>query len=253
VLVDPYQFTLVQAQQKTAQHPLAIDKLVLTVGSRVMLAQNLSVEKGLVHGKCGWVTGFSPTKGYPYVMFDSTISSLVVEPLQWTQKHKDGVVTGSQLPLEYAWAMTIHKSQSLSLFSAMIDLSKIFTPGQAYVAMSRVRSKQGLTILGYKHGCIQPNLEALEFYKTIAKNPQFQNFADHPKEWMEEIKSVGAAPPQIMVEEKTKIDVSQQPLVNVPTPAQSGQTLITKELTWQDFWNMQQSVFGSLVDNNQLL
>src|SRR6202042_2636847 len=72
-----------------------------------------------------------------------------VEPHSWSLS-EDGRVRAevSQLPLRLAWAITIHKSQGMSLDAAQIDLSRAFTPGMGYVALSRVRSLDGLYLQG---------------------------------------------------------------------------------------------------------
>jgi ATP-dependent DNA helicase PIF1 len=77
---------------------------------------------------------------------------LRVEPHSWSLT-EDGRVRAeiSQLPLRLAWAITIHKSQGMSLDAAEIDLSKAFTPGMGYVALSRVRSLDGLYLQGLNH------------------------------------------------------------------------------------------------------
>ena len=77
------------------------------------------------------------------------------------------ILSAKQIPLKIAYAISIHKSQGCSLDFAEIDLSNIFEYGQAYVALSRVKSLQGLSIIGvdYKNICAHP--KALEFYGNI--------------------------------------------------------------------------------------
>ena len=81
---------------------------------------------------------------------------IVVEPHTWSLE-EDGRVRAevSQYPLRLAWAITIHKSQGMSLDAAEIDLSRSFTPGMGYVALSRVRSMDGVFLRGINHIALQ--------------------------------------------------------------------------------------------------
>ena len=87
-----------------------------------------------------------------------------------TQKiDKEELGTFSQFPLGLGWAVTIHKSQGMTLESAVIDLgSGAFSDGQTYVALSRCRSVDGMRLArNLNERDIRANKEALEFYKII--------------------------------------------------------------------------------------
>ena len=73
----------------------------------------------------------------------------------------------NQVPLILAWAMTIHKSQGLTLDKISCDLSDVFSPGQAYVALSRARSLEGIFIESINFNRIATNREAVNFYKGL--------------------------------------------------------------------------------------
>jgi hypothetical protein len=110
----------------------------------------------------GTVVGFSAVGKHPIVELLSG-TEVVAEPVEW--KMDDGGKTLAritQVPLRLAWAMTVHKSQGMSLDAALIDLSQAFEYGQGYVALSRVRTLEGLALYGM-------NDRALMVHPAIAK------------------------------------------------------------------------------------
>ena len=124
---------------------LAPEVLKLKKNAVVMFVKN-NFEEGYVNGTLGKVVGFA--NGLPTV---KTYSGKTIHVTRATwEVEDDGKVLASadQLPLRLAWAITVHKSQGMSLDAAEIDLSKSFVPGQGYVALSRLRSLGGLTLLG---------------------------------------------------------------------------------------------------------
>ena len=125
---------------------LAPDLLELKVGAEVMFVAN-NPSLGFVNGTRGQVVDFKDTK--PIVRVSNSSRRIKVEPHSW-KLEEDGKIRAEvvQLPLRLAWAITIHKSQGMSLDAAQIDLSKTFTPGMGYVALSRVRSIDGLFLEG---------------------------------------------------------------------------------------------------------
>ncbi|GFH45332.1 hypothetical protein CTEN210_01806 [Chaetoceros tenuissimus] len=72
----------------------------------------------------------------------------------------------SQIPLKLAWAITVHKSQGMSIDYLKVDLSKVFADGQTYVALSRARSKEGLEVRGFSKEKVHADERALDFYKN---------------------------------------------------------------------------------------
>jgi ATP-dependent exoDNAse (exonuclease V) alpha subunit len=94
--------------------------------------------------------------------------SICVEPFTWRYDSNDpGAATFAQYPLRLAWAMTIHKSQGLTLDSAYLDIRAAREPGQAYVAVSRVRTLAGLQFKEWFRG-VHVSPDAIEFYKGAA-------------------------------------------------------------------------------------
>lgn len=124
---------------------LAPDELKLKKEAVVMFVKN-NFEMGYANGTLGTVVGFE--YGCPIV---ETFSGklIQVKPETWEIIDEGKIVASAeQFPLRLAWAITIHKSQGMSLDAAEIDLSKSFVPGQGYVALSRLRSLDGLNLLG---------------------------------------------------------------------------------------------------------
>lgn len=139
---------------------LAPDSLELKIGAEVMfVANNPSV--GFVNGTRGKVTGFDD--GQPVIKLASSSRRIKVVPHSWKLEEDSRVrAEVTQLPLRLAWAITIHKSQGMSLDSAEIDLGKSFTPGMGYVALSRVRSSDGLYLIGINSMALQMHPEIYE-------------------------------------------------------------------------------------------
>ncbi len=125
---------------------LAPSELALKIGAAVMFVKN-NFDEGVVNGTLGTVIGFDES-GSPQVKTKNGV--VVANPDSWAIEDDAGKVIAeiTQVPLRLAWAMTIHKSQGMSMDAAEIDLSGAFEPGMGYVALSRVRSLSGLRLLG---------------------------------------------------------------------------------------------------------
>ncbi len=126
---------------------LSPEFLELKEEAMVMFTKN-NFEKGYVNGTLGRVISFDPREGWPIVKLTDG-RTLKAEPVTW-EVVEDGKVRAmiEQVPLRLAWAITVHKSQGMSLDAAEIDLSRAFVYGQGYVALSRVRSLSGLKLSG---------------------------------------------------------------------------------------------------------
>jgi ATP-dependent exoDNAse (exonuclease V) alpha subunit len=135
--------------------------LELKVGAEVMFVANNFAE-GFVNGSRGRIIAFD--KGSNPVVRLTNNRLITVEPHSWSLS-EDGLVRAevTQLPLRLAWAITIHKSQGMSLDAAEIDLSRAFTPGMGYVALSRVRSLDGLYLKGLNAMAMHMHPQVYEF------------------------------------------------------------------------------------------
>lgn len=133
---------------------LSPEALVLKEGAIVMFTKN-SPKGAFVNGTLGKVIEFNQYTKCPVV--ETVDKRLIpVEPMDWNVEDNGRVLARiTQLPLRLAWAMTVHKSQGMSLDAAWVDLRGAFVAGQGYVALSRVRSLQGLFLAGYNNQALQ--------------------------------------------------------------------------------------------------
>lgn len=144
---------------------LAPQSLQLKSGAEVMFVANNFAE-GFVNGSRGQVIGFS--ESWPLVRLAENDRVIKVEPHTWSLTEDNRVrAEVAQLPLRLAWAITIHKSQGMSMDAAEIDLSQAFTPGMGYVALSRVRSLDGVYLLGLNPTALLLHPDIYEFDRAL--------------------------------------------------------------------------------------
>jgi ATP-dependent DNA helicase PIF1 len=141
--------------------------LTLCIGAQVMVRKNLPC--GLVNGTRGIITMFAyaTNGGVNSITIRTTDGSFsTITRQSWTHKYKKMFLEFVQFPLTPAWAVTIHKSQGLSIDSLMICLSssEIFVAYQAYVALSRARRLEGLFLLDYNPKVFYTSNEVQKFY-----------------------------------------------------------------------------------------
>jgi len=143
---------------------LAPEHLKLKKDAVVMFVKN-NFEAGYVNGTLGVVEGFE--NNLPLVRTFSG-DSIEVYPEEWTVEENDKVIAkAEQLPLRLAWAITVHKSQGMSLDAALIDLSQSFVPGQGYVALSRLRTLEGLVLRGLNDMALAVNRDVLHLDQRL--------------------------------------------------------------------------------------
>jgi len=134
--------------EKIFKSSLVLEELTLKKESVVMFIKN-SPEKGYINGTTGVVVEFDSDDKLPIVQ-TSYGKKIKVDSQDWSMENESGNIVAkvSQIPLKLAWAITIHKSQGMTLDSAEIDLSKTFEVGQGYVALSRIKNIDGLRLMG---------------------------------------------------------------------------------------------------------
>ncbi len=134
--------------EKIFKSSLVLEELALKKGAVVIFIKN-NTEEGYVNGTTGTVESFSPIDNMPIVRTTEG-KKIKLDLEDWSLENDSGTVTAtvSQVPLRLAWAITIHKSQGMTLDAAEIDLSKTFETGQGYVALSRIRNIEGLRLMG---------------------------------------------------------------------------------------------------------
>lgn len=172
---------LLETLKKNVRTP---ETLSLKKGAKVMFIKN-NANENVYNGTLGEVVDFvkdSEGDWLPKVQLDDN-RQLIVTHETWSIDDEDGspLASFSQIPLCLAWAITIHKSQGMTLSSAEIDLSKTFEMGQGYVALSRVRSLDGLRLLGMN----QKSLLLDEFAQVA--NRRFLVLSGECEAWFESL------------------------------------------------------------------
>lgn len=135
---------------------LSPEQLQLKEGAVVMCTKN-NFEDGYVNGTMGKVIGFDSKTKFPTI---ETVDKkrLTITPTEWAFEDEGKVIASiQQIPLRLAWAITVHKSQGMSIDRAEIDLSQTFEYGQGYVALSRLKHIKGLRLLGLNKVALQVN------------------------------------------------------------------------------------------------
>jgi len=155
--------------EKIFKSSLLKEKLVLKKDAIVMFIKN-NYEEGYINGTLGKVVGFSDLIGTPIVEIFSG-KKIITEYEDWNSENSKGeiVATIKQIPLRLAWALTVHKSQGMTLDAAEIDLSKTFEVGQGYVALSRIKSIEGLRLMGLNKIALQVDEQVLKIDQKMKK------------------------------------------------------------------------------------
>ena len=150
-------------------YPVA-QELKLKVGAVVMFIKN-NYEAGYVNGTLGEVVDFD-SEGFPVIKTKNK-NGIVAKPVSWNIEEDEAILASiKQIPLRLAWAITVHKSQGMSLDAAEIDLSKSFERGMGYVALSRVRALDSICLIGINEMALKVN------ELVVKKDKEFQKLSD---------------------------------------------------------------------------
>jgi len=138
--------------------------LSLKKGSQIMCMRNIDLLRGVCNGSQGTVIDI--IKGRPMVLFSNGTRMLMEQQIYQSEVYP--TIAVCQFPLCLAWALTIHKIQGSSLTHAQIDIgSSIFEYGQTYVALSRVKTMDGLYLMNFQPNRIKSHPKVIAFYESL--------------------------------------------------------------------------------------
>lgn len=163
------------------QSVLAAPELELKLEARVMFVKN-NPERGYYNGTIGVIVDFEDETDFPIVKLEDD-RRILAKPEEWNVTDEKETILASykQIPLRLAWAITVHKSQGMTLEKAEVDLSKTFEAGQGYVALSRLKSWDGLSLTGINPASLR--LDAL----AVKADKRFQELAEESEDWVNSI------------------------------------------------------------------
>jgi len=196
--------------EKIFKSALVLEEITLKKDAVVIFIKN-NPEKSYVNGTTGIVVGF---EGDIPVVKTTSGQKIRVIAEDWTLENDKGetVATVSQIPLRLAWAITIHKSQGMTLDAVEIDLSKTFEVGQGYVALSRIKNINGLRLLGLNEMALRVEPLTLRIDEPIKKASQKaeQEIESYSEDELEKshvnyIKSLGGLTNFVQIEAEKKL------------------------------------------------
>jgi len=231
---------LVEALKKSC---LAPEVLRLKKGARVMFVKN-NFEGGYANGTLGKVVECS-NYGPKIMLMSGKI--IIPEKVNWIIEDEGKIkATITQYPLRLAWAITVHKSQGMSLDAVEVDLSKSFEKGMGYVALSRVRTLDGLRLIGINKNALEVREDIMIFDEDL------QEMSKEDKKWLysmgdKEIKSKQEeflkriAPP-----EGTKIDKKKKRRIS---PMQETKNMLEQGMGLKEILKIKGVKIGTILDH----
>jgi len=204
------------------KHCRAPAQLVLKPGTQVMLLKNIGVELGLANGARGVVQSFEPDKYgelLPVVkMFVAETAAKARGTLTWqfrpekwsVEQNGKELASREQIPLMLSWAISIHKSQGLTIDMLETDLGVVWEAGQAYVALSRGTSLQRMRVLNFRPELVKTHPAVKQFGLDLEQCAQEQ--------YQKSGSGISAKAPETAVAASEQLDTSDEELLNVSLP-----------------------------------
>lgn len=145
--------------------------LELKVGSLVVLTRTIDISRKLVNGSQGRVTGFTGSGALKRPIIRFAGAEITLDLVPFDVRSGTRVAVREQLPLDFGWAMSVHKSQGLSLSGVEVNLENIFEHGQTYVALSRAQTLDGLHLIGSEESLrrsVHADAHCVAFHRGIS-------------------------------------------------------------------------------------
>jgi len=162
VLIKNYKFDIEEKLKKNCNIPFTIQ---LCIGAQVMLLYNIDIADGLCNGSRGVVVKFE--NDIPLVKFING-KTILIDHMTWTiEDNGKPIIAYSQIPLKVAFAVSSHRVQGITIDYSEVDLANIFEYGQAYVALSRCKKLEGLSIKNLSREVFKAHPKVIQFYRDI--------------------------------------------------------------------------------------
>jgi ATP-dependent DNA helicase PIF1 len=155
-------FNFEERIKKTCNVPFTLQ---LCKGAQVMLMFNLDLDLKLCNGSRGVIVGFDGE--IPIVKFLNGVTMTIIHKTWTIEENGEPIFMFTQIPLKVAFAVSAHKVQGITIDYSEVDLANIFEFGQAYVALSRCRTLEGLSIINLNKECFKAHPRVVDFYNSL--------------------------------------------------------------------------------------